>query len=167
MMVTYLGTASIALRPYVVRGLHVPCSKTAAPGRLLDAWGCELGLATLPGGSDTVLHDACADELFDIMHESGVRLDIEPSHIFATVLPAAALMAQYGRAPAIVPDAAGAVSLPPVTPRNARQAAPLTERVLLFDVKTIHGGGGIYFTPWARDGQSGAVAQRAWNVCGW
>jgi hypothetical protein len=38
--------------------------------------------------------------------------------------------------------------------------------VLLFDVKTIHGGGGLYFTAWARDGQSGAVAQRAWDVDG-
>jgi hypothetical protein len=167
MMTTYLGSRSLAVAPFAARGLHVPCSKTAAPGRLVDAWGLELGLATLPGGTDTVLHDACEGELFRIMTESGVRLDIQPSHIFATAVAVpAALDPVYGRPPAIVPDAAAAVSLPPVTPRNQRQGRPLPERVLLFDVKTIHGGGGIYFTAWARDGQSGAVAQRAWDVDG-
>jgi hypothetical protein len=42
----------------------------------------------------------------------------------------------------------------------------LLERVLLFDVKTTHGGGEIYFTPRARDlsRASGAVAERAWRV---
>ena len=142
MMTTYLGSRSLAVAPFAARGLHVPCSKTAAPGRLVDAWGLELGLATLPGGTDTVLHDACEGELFRIMTESGVRLDIQPSHIFATAVAVpAALDPVYGRPPAIVPDAAAAVSLPPVTPRNQRQGRPLPERVLLFDVKTIHGGG--------------------------
>ena len=47
MMTTYLGSRSLAVAPYAARGLHVPCSKTAAPGRLVDAWGLELGLATI------------------------------------------------------------------------------------------------------------------------
>ena len=95
-----------------------------------------------------------------------MHLDVQPSHIFATVVAPAALVPHHGRRPAIVPDAAAAVSLPPVTPRTQRQGRPQPERVLLFDVKTIHGGGGLYFTAWARDGQSGAVAQRAWDVDG-
>ena len=166
MMTTYLGTSSHALAPYASRGLHIPCSKTPAPGRLVDVYGLELGRATLPGGTDTVLHDAIQDELFQIVLESGVHLDVAPSHIFATVLPPAAMLPVFGRPPAIVPDAAAALALPPVTPRGRPQGTRLPERVLLFDVKTIHGGGGIYFTPWARDGQCGAVAQRAWNVDG-
>ena len=95
-----------------------------------------------------------------------MHLDVQPTHIFATVLPPAALVPSFGRPPAIVPDAAAALSLPPATPRGRPQGQPLSERVLLLDVKTIHGGGGIYFTAWAREGQSGAVAQRAWDVDG-
>ena len=87
------------------------------------AYGLELGRATLPGGTDTVLHDAIQDELFQIVLESGAHLDVAPSHIFATVLPPAAMMPVFGRPPAIVPDAAAAFALrrrsPPVVVRRA------------------------------------------------
>ena len=36
--------------------------------------------------------------------------------------------------------------------------------MLLFDVKTVHGGGDVYVSAWARTAQSGAVQERAWRV---
>ena len=39
--------------------------------------------------------DACEGELFRIMTESGVRLDIQPSHIFATAVAVPAALQSY------------------------------------------------------------------------
>ena len=49
---------------------------------------------------------------------------------------------------------------------EVRRGAPLPERMLLFDVKTIHAGGGIYRGARARDDQCGAVDARAHQVGG-
>ena len=65
----------------------------------------------------------------------------------------------------IIPDASGTASmLPALTGRGQRRSARQRkeiERVYLWDVKSIHGGGLIYQSVRARDDQSGAVAQRA------
>ena len=163
---TYFGIASPAVRPYAVRGLHIPCSRTNGAGRVCDAFGLELGLATLPGDGQTACHDACGAELFDILEESGVRVDRVPRHIFSTLIPVGTLLGttQYGRPPSIIPDGAISVSLPAVVARGQRPAPPLPQRVLLFDVKTVYAGGELYFSPRARDEQAGAVAERAWRV---
>ena len=110
---TYFGIASPAVRPYAERGLHIPCSRTRGVGRVCDAFGMELGLATLPGDGQTACHDACGAELFDILEEAGVRVDRVPRHIFATLIPVRTLLGttQYGRPPSIIPDGAISVSL--------------------------------------------------------
>ena len=160
---TYFGTESPAVRPYAVRGLHVPCSQTAAPGRVCDAYGLELGLAVLPGNTHTECHDACGSELFEICTSGGLRVDLGPRHIFSTLIHPSVLL-RSRRPPAIVPDAAMFVSLPAVPRRGQHAGAALPQRVLLFDVKMSHGGSGVYLSPRARDEQSGGVAQRAWEV---
>ena len=70
----------------------------------------------------------------------------------------------------IIPDASGTASmLPALTGRGQRRSARQRkeiERVYLWDVKSIHGGGLIYQSVRARDDQSGAVAQRAHLVNG-
>ena len=163
---TYFGLHSPAVRPYAVRGLHIPCSRTNGAGRVCDALGLELGLATLPGDGQTACHDACGAELFDILEEGGIRVDRVPRHIFATLIPPGVLLGatRYGRPPSIIPDGAISVSLPAVVSRGQRAGGALPERVLLFDVKTIYAGGEIYFSARARDEQAGAVAERAWRV---
>ena len=45
--------------------------------------------------------------------------------------------------------------------RLRRELGPSDARMLLFDVKTVHGGSGIYTSAAARDRQSGAVDERA------
>ena len=111
MITAYFGLESPAVRPYAVQGLHIPCSKTAGAGRLCDAYGLELGLATLPGGTHTACHDACGGELFRILAESGIQVDLQPSHIFSTAMPAWLLVRNFGRPPAIIPDAAIPIDL--------------------------------------------------------
>ena len=66
----------------------------------------------------------------------------------------------------LVPDAAVTIALPESrTERGAVQATrPMPARMLLFDVKGIHGGTSWYQCPRARDEQAGAVAQRAHSV---
>ena len=56
---------------------------------------------------------------------------------------------------------------PALTARNSRGGRNrLPSRVLLWDVKTIHGGGYWYDSARAREDQSGAVASRAHDVNG-
>ena len=66
----------------------------------------------------------------------------------------------------LVPDAAVTIALPESRmERGAVQATrPMPARMLLFDVKGIHGGTSWYQCPRARDEQAGAVAQRAHSV---
>ena len=149
-------------------GREVPCGRGS---RVCDEWGFQLGLATLPGGGQTACHDECGGALFDLLDEAGFRVDRGsdgrgPRHLFTTLIPPAELL-QSGQPPAIVPDACFAAALPAAaTARNAVRGQPLPERVLLFDVKTLYGGGGLYFEARARDEQSGAVAERAHRVNG-
>ena len=69
----------------------------------LGAWASPRGLATLPGSSDTICHDNCGNELFDICRAAGMDVRLEPRLIFADLLPAQRLTS--GRAPGIIPDA--------------------------------------------------------------
>ena len=79
----------------------------------------------------------------------------------------------------IVPDLAVDVSLPPVgdtrrAQRGGQQWTPHLRRtqasrdpprgVYLCDVKTLHGGGGLYFSARARTEQTGGVRERAHQV---
>ena len=136
---------------------------------MCDVHGFELGLAAgLPGGSQTECHDECQDALFDILRSAGMTVEVKPSHIFHTLIPPDFLL-RPGRPATIVPDGAIACSLPPVTARPLPGVARLRhgnmpEQVLLFDVKTVHGGGPCYHSRWAHEEQSGAVAERAWQV---
>ena len=57
------------------------------------------------------------------------------------------------------------VALPEVvTQIRGRRGPPEAARRLLFDVKTIHGGTGHYYTPWAEQEQSGAVHARELGI---
>lgn len=127
--------------------------------RTCDAYGIQLGLATLAGGDDLICHDACGSELFLLCSEAGLRIQLQPRHIFSRLIPAAILL-RRGRPPGIQPDASIHVSLPPIRVRGQPRGDPLPLRCLLFDVKTIHMGNGHYTSTRARDEQSGAVNHR-------
>ena len=61
----------------------------------------KLGLATLPGAVHTLVHNGCSFELWRMMREAGVYCEVEPRHLFNTLLPAAYLL-QPGPRPNIV-----------------------------------------------------------------
>ena len=113
-------------------------------------------------------HDVTADTLFDILEGAGIDVTRGPGGIFSRVLPAAALAEDPVRGrPAIIPDAAMHVALPPALTSAASQ--PSTSRLplrrLLFDVKTTHAGSARYTRHVrARDRQCGAVEERAQQV---
>ena len=157
----------------------IPCGQWRGPrgaqtrGRICDPHGIELGLATLPGGSDTVCHDACSRELFDIVREAGLPIELQPAYIFHTLVPAQVLDQaarrahdRRGRPPSIVPDAAIFAALPEaVTARRLRRPTePRAARWLLFDAKTIHAGTDHYHSAHAAEEQSGAVRHREHTV---
>ena len=163
---TYFGIPSALLRDDAAAGRTIPCG--TRPGRMCDAYGRELAQATLPGGDQTVLHDECGEAILSLMEEAGIKLKREPRSIFTALIPPEELF-DTREPPSIVPDASAMITLLPAhTTRNTRRPPrerPLT-RVYLFDIKTVHMGGGIYFTPRARDEQSGAVAERAHRING-
>ena len=159
---TYMGCESRLVRPYT--GRSIPCGSRRH--MICDAYGHEVGLASLPGAPFTDCHDAIAHELWRILMEAGVHVDVEPRGIFTTLIPTPVLL-QPGPAPGAVPDAAIDVALAaPATARNATAGSRQPMQRWLFDVKTIFGGNGIYQCPRARDEQSGAVAERAHQVSG-
>ena len=98
---TYLGLESPSVRPYAQLGWHVPCSVTGGARRLCDAYGLELGLATLPGTTHTKCHDACLREVVRILRESGIEVMLEPRTIFNNLIPTWVLDCR-GHKPAIV-----------------------------------------------------------------
>ena len=59
---------------------------------MCDAHGFQLGLATLPGAVHTFVHNGCSFELWRMMREAGVYCEVEPRHLFNTLLPAAYLL---------------------------------------------------------------------------
>ena len=79
-----------------------------------------------------------------MMREAGVFCEVEPRHLFNTLLPAAYLL-QPGPRPNIVPDARMDVALPPAaTTRQQSQAfrrrtgaVAAQQRPMLFDAKSI------------------------------
>ena len=94
---------------------------------MCDAHGFQLGLATLPGAVHTLVHNGCSFELWRMMREAGVYCEVEPRHLFNTLLPAAYLL-QPGPRPntlvhfgAVVADAPSPLS----TPRSAAGQAQL------------------------------------------
>ena len=114
---TYLGMESPALRG--LAGRSIPCGHRRHT--VCDAHGFQLGLATLPGAVHTLVHNGCSFELWRMMREAGVYCEVEPRHLFNTLLPAAYLL-QPGPRPSIVPDARMDVALPP--PATTRQQSP-------------------------------------------
>ena len=133
----------------------------------VDAHGFQLGLATLPGRSDTECHDACGGELFDIVQAAQLSVELQPAHYFDRVIPVAELT-RPGRSPSIVPDAGMPhIALPAVVLRRGGRRGPSQPaQHHLFDVKTIHGGTMYYYSAFARDEQSGAVHAREVRVQG-
>ena len=106
------------------------------------------------------------------MREAGVYCEVEPRHLFNTLLPAAYLL-QPGPRPNIVPDARMDVALPAAaTTRQQSQAfrrrtgaVAAQQRPMLFDAKSIFAGGGRYRgSAEVREDQSGAVELRARQV---
>lgn len=159
---TYMGCESRIVRPYT--GRSIPCG--ARRNTVCDAYGHQVGLAALPGAPFTDCHDAIAHELWRILMEAGVHVDVEPRGIFTTLIPTPVLL-QPGQAPGAVPDAAIDVAMAaPATARNATAGPRLPMQRWLFDVKTIFGGNQLYQCPRARDEQSGAVAERAHRCAG-
>ena len=148
-------------------GQQIPCGYMRARGgayRTCDAHGFQLGLATLPGSTHTECHDEIGSELFDILQEARLHVELQPSHIFSALVPVATLLAR-GRPHSIIPDALIHVSLPAVaTRRGTRRGPALPARALLFDVKTIHAGTAHYHSPIAEQEQSGAVRHREATV---
>ncbi len=159
---TYMGCESRIVRPYV--GRSIPCGSRRHT--VCDVYGHEVGLAALPGASFTDCHDATSHELWRILMEAGVHIDVEPRHIFSTLIPTARLL-QPGPSPGAVPDAAIDVALPaPATRRGATAGPQLPMQRWLFDAKCVFGGNGLYQCARAREEQSGAVAERAHRVSG-
>ena len=94
--------------------------------------------------------------------DSGLLENI-PRFIFTPLIPASVLLAPGGR-PGVIPDLSLAAPMPRLaTQRGAVRGTSQLERVLLWDVKSLHSGT-IYDCPRARDDQSGAVAERAHRV---
>ena len=113
---------------------------------MCDAYGHQVGLAALPGAPFTACHDAISHELWRILMEAGVRVEVEPRGIFTTLIPTQVLL-RPGPSPGAVPDAAIDVSLPaPATARNATAGPRLPMQRWLFDAKTIFGGNALYQT---------------------
>ena len=77
--------------------------KCTSPRRLLLSFSDDHSTSsdTLVG---TECHDAVGRELFDIIRESNLPIELQPSHYFDTLIPVAVLTAP-SRNPSIVPDA--------------------------------------------------------------
>ena len=129
--------------------------------RASDEYGFQIQLATLPGSSNTDCHDAISCELFDIIQEARLPIELQPHHLFHRVLPPGHLLAP-GATATLIPDASIVVALVPAETRRGhrRGRVPGPRTRLLFDVKTIHGGSDHYLSAHARDEQSGAVRHR-------
>ena len=163
MFTFFFGLESPAVRPYAQRGARLHTANDVA--RVVDAYGLELGIANLPNATFTLVHDALKHEIFDVMREAGFEPFVEPRHIFTNLIPPAVLMRLGGHGQSsIIPDAHMQIAMPPVG-ASARSRTLLPQRILLFDVKTLHGAGGIYMASRrALDEQAGAVADRATRV---
>ena len=97
-----MGCESRLVRPYT--GRSIPCG--ARRHMVCDAYGHQVqGLAALPGAPFTDCHDAIAHELWRILMEAGVHVDVEPRGIFTTLIQTQVLL-QPGSTPGAVPDAA-------------------------------------------------------------
>jgi len=157
---TYLGRASPVIRCLV--GRSIPCGRVQ--GRICDAHGHQLGMATLPGNDNVECHDGCGRELFGLLREARFAIQLQPRYIFHSLIPLPHLLSTVGgRPPAIIPDAAIDVALPAAgaTQDGRRGGPPVPARRLLFDVKTIHGGTAHYASAIARTERGGAVRHRA------
>ena len=83
------------------------------------------GSARGGGGKRTDCHTAIAHELWRILMETGVHVDVEPRGIFTTLIPTRVLL-QPGSTPGAVPDAAIDVAMAaPATARNATAGSRL------------------------------------------
>ena len=83
-------------------------------------------------------------ELFEIMKDAGLQSELQPRHLFDSVVPVRHLIDQRNNG-TIVPDIASHLPLPPPSfePNQPRVRA-LAARTTLFDIKTIQRGGGHY-----------------------
>ncbi|EOD23442.1 hypothetical protein EMIHUDRAFT_239610 [Emiliania huxleyi CCMP1516] len=155
---TYLGRESPAVRALV--GKSIACSGRGPP-RVCDAFGVQLGLATLNDRA----HGNCHDDIFsrvigDALH-AGLRGKEEPREIFSAVIPPVTLNGTAGTRGknGIVPDGRLRCKL-----RDAQRGPEQPPAEHLLEGKTIHRGGPHYMNMSARardDGQGGAVADRA------
>jgi hypothetical protein len=161
-LTTYLGAESPIVRPY--SGQSIPCGGNGG-ARVCDPYGSQLANACLPGGF-TVPHDVTGCELFEITKEAGLPTELQPRHIFDSLVPVHILQ-DTRNSGGIIPDAAITVALPPASHEpNQPRVAALPARKLLVDVKTIQRGGHWYTGRLYNTMQSGAVMKRAKKVNG-
>ncbi|EOD36852.1 hypothetical protein EMIHUDRAFT_449121, partial [Emiliania huxleyi CCMP1516] len=149
---TYLGRESPAVRALV--GKSIACSGRGPP-RVCDAFGVQLGLATLNDRA----HGNCHDDIFsrvigDALH-AGLRGKEEPREIFSAVIPPVTLNGTAGT------RGKNGIAHPSVRWRGTTvqrgPEQPPAEHLL--EGKTIHRGGPHYMSARARDdGQGGAEA---------
>ena len=131
-----------------------------------DAYGHQVGLAALPGAPFTDCHDAIAHELWRILMEAGVHVDLEPRGIFTTLIPTQVLL-QPGSTPGAVPDAAIDVAMAaPATARNATAGSRLPMQRWLFRPRRVgdRGRGGTssgrHVRPTTRESSLKSIASR-------
>ena len=162
-MCFYLGCESPLVRAPAFTGGTIPIKDAQNRPHLAecDPYGINLGRAILPGNENTTCHDNTGSELFNIMDDAKVPIQLEPKTLFESLVPVAQVRARQMRA--IVPDALMDVALPAVaTGVGAKRGARRPRRQLLFDVKTIHRGTTWYKQRTAE--QCGAVRAREARV---
>ena len=158
-MATYLGIPVPALRQCVNH--FIPTSRGTP---VCDAHGLMLSRATMLLVDFTPCHDEMALAMWSMMEGSGVPVRREPRYIFQRVLSDQQLL--HDRVRTIIPDAAMTLAMREArTERGALQAIrPMPARMLLYDVKGVHGGTRWYSSARGRHDQCGAVAARARDV---
>jgi hypothetical protein len=156
-----LGRESPLVRGFVGGTIPIKDAENRPHLAECDAFGVNLGRATLPGSENTIMHDNTGSELFNQMADAQVPTQLAPKTLFESLVPVVRLQARGMRA--IIPDAVMDVALPAVaTGVGAKRGARRPRRRLMFDVKTIHCGTDWYKHRTAE--QCGAVRAREARV---
>lgn len=160
---TYLGAPTPVWRE--VSGGFIPDSGGPV---VCDAYGLAVSRACLLQFTFDQCHEDIQRAIEDLMLSVRLRVTHHTEMFFAPVIPMRLLV---GRAESsrlgIIPDLACFLAMTPVGTtdgqyRRARAAlSPGAGRMLIFDIKGLHGGGSLYRSRAGRDEQSGAVRERA------
>ena len=175
---TYYGLPSPACCQPGTFQCTIPTSVTRHGVRVVDSHICEetgllLGRLSLPIVTWDMVHDECQAICESLLDDGRVPYTPEPRYMFRRLIPAAVLNDRTNP-PGIIPDFHADLAMPPAIDRAPAQGRPLRyphwsrdalpTRRLLFDVKTVYGGGTYYLGAWAARHQTGAVEARALAV---